>query len=286
MHGAHRLTWFLAGAGAMYLADPDRGARRRAMLKDRAVGALHDVEDIAGKAGRDVRNRAGVLRDGRMPAHRMRRHTPERQLAEGIGGALLALWGVARGGILGLPVALGGLALVARTTTPRMRGHQLENDHLIRVQKTITVAVPLEEVYEFWTHVENFPRFMQHVLEVRQTSENLTHWKVMGPAGLPIEWDAKMTAMQPNKRIAWRSIDGSIVDHEGEIHFERVEGGTRINIHMGYLPPGGALGHAVAAFLAGDPKHLMDEDLLRLKSLLEDGKARVRGVDTRMPELH
>jgi len=35
----------------------------------------------------------------------------------------------------------------------------------------------------------------------------------------------------------------------------------------------GALGHAVAALLGADPKKQLDEDLLRLKSLLEREKA-------------
>jgi uncharacterized membrane protein len=52
---------------------------------------------------------------------------------------------------------------------------------------------------------------------------------------------------------------------------------TRISVHMVYRPPGGALAHAAAGFLLGDPKTLMDDDLLRLKSLFERGKTRVKG---------
>ena len=51
----------------------------------------------------------------------------------------------------------------------------------------------------------------------------------------------------------------------------------RISVHMAYWPPGGALGHAAAGFLLGDPKTLMDDDLLRLKSLFERGKTRIKG---------
>jgi hypothetical protein len=48
-------------------------------------------------------------------------------------------------------------------------------------------------------------------------------------------------------------------------------------IRMTYKPPAGALGHAVASLLGSDPKRAMDEDLLRFKSLLEEGKASARG---------
>ncbi len=62
------------------------------------------------------------------------------------------------------------------------------------------------------------------------------------------------------------------------MRFERFgENATRISMHMAYHPPGGALGHAAASFLQGDPKALMDADLLRLKSLFEHGKTRMRG---------
>lgn len=40
------------GAVAMYLLDPDQGRARRAVLRDRAAGALHDATDFAGKAAR------------------------------------------------------------------------------------------------------------------------------------------------------------------------------------------------------------------------------------------
>jgi hypothetical protein len=56
-----RLASFLAAAGigaaAMYLLDPDRGRRRRAMLRDRVTSAVNTVEEAAGVTWRDSRNR-------------------------------------------------------------------------------------------------------------------------------------------------------------------------------------------------------------------------------------
>jgi uncharacterized membrane protein len=42
---------------------------------------------------------------------------------------------------------------------------------------------------------------------------------------------------------------------------------------MAYRPPAGALGHTIAKLFGADPKREMDDDLLRLKSLLERGQA-------------
>ncbi|ALA59220.1 BON domain-containing protein [Nitrospira moscoviensis] len=46
------------GAGLMYLFDPDRGRRRRALLRDKAVHWSKKTRDAAETAGRDLRNRS------------------------------------------------------------------------------------------------------------------------------------------------------------------------------------------------------------------------------------
>lgn len=44
------------GAGLMYLFDPDRGKRRRALLRNKAVHISKIANDAAGKTRRDIRN--------------------------------------------------------------------------------------------------------------------------------------------------------------------------------------------------------------------------------------
>lgn len=54
------------GAALMYLMDPDRGKRRRAMVRDQAVHAFHQAEDAVETTARDLRNRAqGVVAEAR-----------------------------------------------------------------------------------------------------------------------------------------------------------------------------------------------------------------------------
>ena len=284
------ISWLLdgavIGAASMYFLDPARGKRRRHQAVDRARGVLSEVEVLAGKAERDLENRSRGL------AARMHdapvshganlgfliRGTPETRLLQGGAGALLSLWGLLRGGIAGVGAVVAGASLVARAAFAPQAGR-------IRVQKTLTIEAPIEEVFAFWSHFENFPQFMEHVLEVR-TEGDRSYWRVVGPAGVAIEWQAEITEKIDNRKVAWHSVEGSVVDHHGEVHFERAgDNATRISVHMAYHPPAGALGHAAASFLRGDPKALMDADLLRLKSLFERGKTRVRGDEVSRDDL-
>ena len=61
--------------------------------------------------------------------------------------------------------------------------------------------------------------------------------------------------------------------HAGEVRFEpNGDGGTRLGVRLAYVPPAGALGHAVAALLGADPKSEMDADLMRMKTMIETGR--------------
>jgi hypothetical protein len=54
---AKLIAGMVVGAGAMYLLDPDRGARRRSLLRDQGVHAGHKLGDGLAATARDARNR-------------------------------------------------------------------------------------------------------------------------------------------------------------------------------------------------------------------------------------
>jgi uncharacterized membrane protein len=214
--------------------------------------------------------------------------SPTARVAAGAGGGVLTLLGMRRGGLTGGALGLGGLALLLRGLTnlklsrlvglgPGRRG--------ATVQKTITVDAPIEEVFAFWDHYENFARFMAHVREVRPTEAGRSHWVMAGPAGVAVTWDTEVSAYVRNEMMEWRTIQGSVVEHTGLVRFEPADGGTRIHIRMSYNSPVGALGHPVAALLGKDPRHALDDDLVRFKSLIEQGKTTARDETVRRDRL-
>ncbi len=55
-----------AGAGLMYLLDPDRGARRRTTIRDKAAGKIHDAQKAIAHKGEDLANRTtGLVAEAR-----------------------------------------------------------------------------------------------------------------------------------------------------------------------------------------------------------------------------
>jgi uncharacterized membrane protein len=144
----------------------------------------------------------------------------------------------------------------------------------VDIQKTININAPVERVFRLWSDYKHFPHFMSNVREVRDLGGGRSHWVVAGPAGTTVEWDAAITTYVPHEVLAWRTEEGSVVQHAGIVHFQaNPDGGTSVNIRLTYNPGVGAVGHAVAALFGADPKTQMDEDLVRMKTFIETGKA-------------
>lgn len=214
------------------------------------------------------------------------RWTPGPRLLAGGAGVWLLVRGVSGGGLLGLPTAIAGLALLARAASnvPVARGARAAGAE-IHLRKSIRIEAPVDEVYAFFTEFQNLPRFMSHVREVRATGEDRTRWVVDGPGGVPVDWEAVTTALEPNRLVAWESVSGSPVRTAGAVRFDEDAGATRMEVTLRYHPPAGALGHAIARLLGADPKRQLDDDLVRLKSLLERGKATGREGSVTLDEL-
>ncbi len=352
------------GYGVMYLYDPRSGRRRRAIARDKAVHAGRKTAAVAGKIGRDLRNRTEgllararrssspeiqdeVLHDqirsrlGRVVSHpraidvsvsdgnvclsgpileeevdsllgelssirgirdlrddlevygeretadlqgvgspkriqTWKRDTwpPALRLAAGSAGGALLLASPAVGSRIAKGALAGtGAALLLRSA------FNLPWTHIsgigagrtaVDVHKSFYVNAPVEDVFEFWSNFENLPRFFANVKEVEKTDNRDEYrFQVAGPAGVPVEWYARVTKLVPNELVGWKTVSDSIVKNAGQVQFRSENGGTRVDVHLKYNPGMGALGHAAAKLFGADPKSLMDEDLGRMKSYLE-----------------
>ena len=143
-----------------------------------------------------------------------------------------------------------------------------------RVHESVEVQAPLQEVFAYWSDFENFPEIMRNVEEVRVAGDT-SHWRIKGPLGKTVEYDARTTEMSPERGIAWQSIDGE-VENSGQVSFEEVAlGCTRIDVAMSYAdPPGGRVGEVVADAIS-NPEREIREDLEHFAKKVERGELKL-----------
>ncbi|MDQ4042827.1 MAG: SRPBCC family protein [Actinomycetota bacterium] len=149
-----------------------------------------------------------------------------------------------------------------------------------RVQESIEVQAPLQDVFTYWSNLENFPRIMRNVEEVRVAGDT-SHWRVKGPLGKTVEFDARTTEMRPERGIGWNSTNDNEVETSGQVRFEEVtEGRTRVDVTMNYTdPPGGKIGEVVADAIS-NPEREMREDLENFARQVERGELNLAGPGT------
>jgi uncharacterized membrane protein len=138
-----------------------------------------------------------------------------------------------------------------------------------RIESSVEVGAPVQDVYEYWKTLENLPQFMKNIEEVRPTGPDTTHWVVKGPLGYRAEFDAKTTQNKPNEAIGWNSENGD-VQTSGQVRFKEVAPDrTRIEVQMNYWDtPGGAIGEAASRVTSG-PKANLEQDLRNFRDIME-----------------
>jgi uncharacterized membrane protein len=131
------------------------------------------------------------------------------------------------------------------------------------IEKSIDVEVPVSTAYDQWTQFEEFPKFMEGVVAVRQLDDSHVRW-VAEIGGERQEWDAEIVEQEPDRVIAWRSTDG--LANSGRVEFMPIDDGTRVKVEMEYEPEG--LKETVGAALGLDGGQV-EGDLERFKDLVE-----------------
>lgn len=210
-----------------------------------------------------------------------------------VGGGVIAVLGLARGGLGGLGLALVGGSLIHRGVTGNCMAYsalgvntargadqkgkpvRMAPGRGVRLEQTITIFKESGEVYAFWRNFSNLPRVMPYLEEVRVISDTQSHWIAKGPFGKRVEWDAEIYTERPGEMLAWRSLSGSQVDTVGSVNFRPAPGarGTEVTVNMKYDPPAGKVGAVIAGLTGESADTEVRESLRRLKQILEAGEA-------------
>ena len=95
----------------------------------------------------------------------------------------------------------------------------------------LEVNAPADQCYAWWRGLTNLPQIMPDVESVtpKEGSTAVTHWKVSGPLGTSVQWDAKIVEDVPGTRIAWATQDSSALEvkNAGAVRFDD-HGGTTV----------------------------------------------------------
>lgn len=203
-------------------------------------------------------------------------------------GAVLALLGLGRRGVPGAILGGVGGGLLYRGVTGRCPMYSALGidtaqgqapsllGRAVRITQTYMIGKPAHELYAYWRHLENLPRIMRHLESVRVIDDKRSHWVAKAPSlvGGRVEWDAEITADEPNTRIAWQGLPEADIQNSGSIRFvDRGDRGTSVTVELQYTALAGRLGKWAARLFGEEPEQQIQEDLRRFKRVMETGEA-------------
>ena len=210
------------------------------------------------------------------------------RLASVLGGGWLMYTGLRQANLSGLALAVLGGGLTSRGITGHCAAYSAldvngapHHGRLaavaagkgVRVTRAVTINRSPQVLYRYWRNLENLPRFMSHLVSVDSEGTH-SHWVARGPAGAHVEWDAEIITAEPDRLIAWRSLQDSQISTAGSVHFTPLshDRGTEVRVELKYDPPGGRLGAWLARLFGEEPGQQIRDDLRRFKQLLEAGE--------------
>lgn len=158
--------------------------------------------------------------------------------------------------------------------TSRLGRRKVHTDHATKIRRTVKIDRPPHELYQFWRSLDNLPRVMTHLDSVQIIDDHTSHWVLKLVPGAPrVEWDAEIINEVEDRRIGWRSLAGSDLNHAGSVEFKPTadEQRTWLRVTLQYDPPGSRLGSTLATWFGGDPSTTLAADLQRFKEHMETG---------------
>jgi uncharacterized protein YndB with AHSA1/START domain len=140
----------------------------------------------------------------------------------------------------------------------------------MRLEHSVVVARPVEDVFAFLAEPDNLPRWQSGLVEVRkagtETGVGARHVEVRSFMGKQIEQTLEVTAYEPPRVLDFSVVEGPLSLRVG--HTLRAEdGGTRIDVvGEGEIGP---LFRLAEPFVVRAVKKQSEGDFRRLKKVLE-----------------
>jgi osmotically-inducible protein OsmY len=135
------------GAALMYVFDPDRGKKRRALIRDKVEAAGNKVSDTAGKMRRDLSNRAyGMIAETKSILRRD--EVSDEVLVDRV-----------RSRLGRIPVHIGAFDISARDGVVTLRGQILADElpRVLRAARFVRGVKDIDNQFEVREHADAVP---------------------------------------------------------------------------------------------------------------------------------
>lgn len=282
-----------AARGEVTLTGPILEAEAKPLI--RAIGRIPGVTCVEDRLdphqpSENLPALAGGARRTRQPPGLLGRSwAPSLQVGAVAAGLGLVSAGFAsdRRSLSALAVPVGG-ALLLRALLDRPLDALLGMGDLrdgFVIKKSLTIHAPIEQVFALLTAFERYPRFMSHLERVERVADSRYRWTVRAKAGIEVSFESELLEIVPEQRIVFGHVGDRRGEHMAQVRFQSDADATRIQIELRYLPRFGAIEIGLTKLLGAHPKRILDADLAILKSLLEQGKARIGGQRVTWEEL-
>jgi uncharacterized membrane protein len=145
---------------------------------------------------------------------------------------------------------------------------------MIRIQASVTVNRPIEEVFHFMTNNQNALQWQSGLLEARVTNDIVgvgkTWVDVVQFLGRRIEVASELIEFEPLRRVGFKSTSGPI-PLEGRYAFEPDGEGTKVTFTM--QGEAGGFFKLAEPIVARSAQRQWETNLANLKDLLEQQDA-------------
>ena len=145
---------------------------------------------------------------------------------------------------------------------------------MIRIQASVTINRPLEEVFRFMTNHQNALQWQSGLLEARVTNDVVgvgkTWVDVVQFLGRRIEIASELTEFEPLRTVGFKSTSGPI-PLEGRYAFEPDGAGTKVTFTL--QGEAGGFFKLAEPIVARSTQRQWETNLANLKDLLEQRDA-------------
>lgn len=231
--------------------------------------------------------RAATIAPSRVPRSVKNLGFRDRAISVGLGSSLVA-WGLSRRSVRGLLIAVAGGVLTRRglrgycpvcqalgiDTVRHNEATAVAAQQGIRVQETVIINLPSDQIYRCWRTLADLPDVMHHLHRIEEFDGTHSRWIARGVFGEEVQWDAEIVADVAGEVIAWRSLPGGDIATAGSVQFRPLpaERGTEVMVSLKYNPPGGAVAAHVARWLGAGLEQKLAQDIRRFKQWMETGE--------------